>query len=155
MESQQMEEAGNMGNIGEVGEVGFKRPPVHSRFRKGCSGNPNGRTKGTKNLRTDLSEVLQERITVPMGDRKVRISKQRALVMALYAKSVKGDSRSITILVNLMLRVPGFADAVDKIEQPLDEDEQELWAVIEASRQPKAVSSTTSTEPPDSSGSRS
>src|SRR5713226_4587348 len=71
MESQQTEVDGKMESIDEVG---FKRPPVHSRFRKGCSGNSKGRPKGTKNLRTDLSEVLQERITVPMGDRKVRIS---------------------------------------------------------------------------------
>jgi hypothetical protein len=152
MESQQTDGAEKMEM---VDEVGFKKPPLHSRFRKGCSGNSKGRPKGTKNLRTDLSEVLQERITVPMGDRKVRISKQRALVMALYAKSLKGDSRSATILLNLMLRVPGFADAADKIDEPLDENEQELWAVIEARRQPTAGPSTTSPELPDTSGSQS
>ena len=91
MEPQQMEEEGKMG---DVGEVGFKKPPVHSRFRKGCSGNSKGRPKGTKNLRTDLNEVLQERITITEGDRKVRMSKQRAIVMTLVAKTLKGDSRS-------------------------------------------------------------
>jgi len=152
MESQQTEGEGMMGN---VGEVGFKRPPVHSRFRKGCSGNSKGRPKGTKNLRTDLNEVLQERIMVTEGDRKVRMSKQRALVMALYAKSLKGDSRSATILLNLILRVPGFADAVDEIEQPLDENERELMAGIEARIQRKAESSTKPDVLPDNSGSQS
>lgn len=124
--------------MGMNDEVGFKKPPVHSRFRKGCSGNPKGRPKGTKNLRTDLTEVLQERITVTEGDRKVRMPKQRALVKTLVAKSLKGDSHSITTLLNTMSRALGFANTADDIEQPLDANEQELMAVLKARLQPKA-----------------
>jgi hypothetical protein len=29
-------------------EVGYGKPPKHSRFKKGKSGNPQGRSKGTK-----------------------------------------------------------------------------------------------------------
>ena len=138
-----------------VGEVGFKRPPVHSRFRKGCSGNSKGRPKGTKNLRTDLSEVLQERITVTEGDRKVRMSKQRAIVMTLVAKTLKGDSRSANTLLNTMFRALGFADAAENVEQPLDANEQELMASIEARIQRKAESSTNPDVLPNSTGSQS
>jgi hypothetical protein len=139
MESQRMEGEGKMGN---EGEVGFGKPPVHSRFRKGCSGNSKGRPKGTKNLRTDLTEVLQERITVTEGDRKVRMSKQRAVFKTLVAKTLKGDSRSATTLLNTMFRALGFADTGDEVEQPLDANEQELMAVLKARLQPKAESST-------------
>ncbi len=152
MESQRMEGEGKMGN---VGEVGFKKPPVHSRFRKGCSGNPKGRPKGTKNLRTDLTEVLQERITVTEGDRKVRMSKQRAVVKTLVAKTLKGDSRAATTLLNTMFRALGFADTDGDVEQPLDANEQELMAVIEARLHRKAESSTKPEVLPDDSGSQS
>ena len=37
-------------------EVGYKKPPIHTRFKPGVSGNPKGRPKGTKNLATDLAE---------------------------------------------------------------------------------------------------
>jgi hypothetical protein len=152
MESRRMEGEGKMGNDGEVG---FGKPPVHSRFRKGCSGNAKGRPKGTKNLRTDLTEVLQERITVTEGDRKVRMSKQRAIVKTLIAKTLKGDSRSATTLLTTIFRVLDFADMATDVEQPLDANEQELMAVIDARRQRKAESSTKPEVLPDDRGSQS
>lgn len=154
MEPQQMEEEGKMGNVGGVGEVGYKRPPVHSRFRPGRSGNPKGRPKGAKNLKTDLNEVLQERITVTEGDHKKRMSKQRAIVMTLVAKTLKGDLRSANTLLNTMFRTLGNADAADDVEQPLDANEQELLAAIEARRQRKAEPATTSEVPSDQNGSQ-
>jgi hypothetical protein len=148
MESRRMEGEGKMGNDGEVG---FGKPPVHSRFRKGWSGNAKGRPKGTKNLRTDLSEVLQERITVTEGDRKVRMSKQRAIVKTLVARTLKGDSRSATTLLTTIFRVLDFADMASDLEQPLDANEQELLVVIDARRQRKAESSTKPDALPDDS----
>jgi hypothetical protein len=149
-----MEGEGKMGNDGEVG---FGKPPVHSRFRKGCSGNAKGRPKGAKNLRTDLTEVLQERITVTEGDRKVRMSKQRAIVKTLVAKTLKGDSRSATTLLATIFRVLDFANMAADVEQPLDANEQALLAAIDARRQRKAFSeSSTKLEAlPDDSGSQS
>ena len=152
MESQRMEGEGKMGN---EGEVGFGKPPVHSRFRKGCSGNSKGRPKGTKNLRTDLTEVLQERITVTEGDRKVRMSKQRAVFKTLVAKTLKGDSRSATTLLNTMFRALGFADTPADVEQLLDANEQELLAVIDARRKREAESSAKPQVVPDNNGSQS
>jgi hypothetical protein len=139
MEPQRTEEDGKME---DVGEVGFKRPPVQCRFAKGRSGNPKGRPKGTKNLRTDLIEVLQERITVTEGGRKVRMPTQRALVKTLIGKSLRGDPRSITTLLNTIFRAFGFADASEDVEQPLDANEQELMTVLKARLQPKAEPST-------------
>ena len=48
-------------------EVGYSKPPKHSRFKPGQSGNPKGRAKGTPNLKTDLSQELAERIRVREG----------------------------------------------------------------------------------------
>jgi hypothetical protein len=152
MDSRRMEGEGKMGNDGEVG---FGKPPMHSRFRKGCSGNAKGRPKGTKNLRTDLTEVLQERITVTEGDRKVRMSKQRAIVKTLVAKTLKGDARSATTLLTTIFRVLDFADMAADVEQPLDANEQELLVVIDARRQRKAESSTKPDALPDDSGNQS
>ena len=82
------------------------------------------------------------------------MSKQRALVMTLVAKSLKGDSRSITTLLNMMARALGFADTADDVERPLDANEQAVMAVLEARLQRKAAPATKPEGLPDESGSQ-
>jgi hypothetical protein len=42
-------------------EVGRGRPPAHSRFQRGRSGNPGGRKKESKNFKTILEAILAAR----------------------------------------------------------------------------------------------
>lgn len=111
-------------------QIGYCRPPRHSRFRKGQSGNPKGRPRGTKNLKTDLREELQEHITVREGERERRISKQRALLKSLTAKAIKGDMRAAGTLLNIVLRVLEGGH-VEDTEAPLTAEERDVLAVFE------------------------
>jgi hypothetical protein len=83
-------------------QVGYGRPPTQSRFKPGQSGNPRGRTKGMLNLKTDLGEELAERIRVREGQRELLMSKQRAMLKALVAKALKGDTRAMGLLLTLI-----------------------------------------------------
>jgi hypothetical protein len=83
-------------------QVGFKRPPKASQFKKGESGNPHGRPKGTRNLKTDLAEELARRVRVTVDGRRRKISVQQAFVMSLSGRAIKGDARAATLLVNLI-----------------------------------------------------
>ena len=86
-------------------KVGFARPPKHSQFKPGQSGNPKGRPKGTKNLRTDLAEELAEKVTVTEGGQQLVISKQRAMLKSLMARSIKGDTAAARALINLIIGI--------------------------------------------------
>src|SRR5208283_3066093 len=108
-------------------DVGYRKPPPQTRFRKGESGNPKGRPRRTKNLRTDLLEELQERIPIREGSRSAKISKQRAVVKTLVNNTLKGDTRSGSILMNLMLRVFDLeAEPLAVEDEALSAEEHEL-----------------------------
>lgn len=93
-------------------KVGHKNPPLHTRFKPGTSGNPKGRPKGRRNLKHDLEEELSERLTLRDGDRKLRVSKQRALVKSTIARAIKGDVRAQIQAYNLVIRAFGVDDEV-------------------------------------------
>ncbi len=103
-------------------EVGYKNPPKQTRFKKGQSGNPSGRPKGTKNLKTELMEELQELILVSEGGSRRTVSKQRAMLKSLTAKAVQGDARAATILVNLVLRLIQQDEDTDGTDDLSEED---------------------------------
>lgn len=109
-------------------DVGFGKPPKDTQFRKGRSGNPRGRPKGTKNLKADLLEELQELISVREGNTRKMISKQRALVKSLIAKAVQGDPRAANAVLQMLYRL-AFADEATESDIPLASDD---LAVLES-----------------------
>lgn len=76
-------------------EVGFGRPPKHSQFVKGKSGNPKGRPKGSQNLATIFEKVGRERVTVTENGRSRTLTKKHAAVLQLTNKSVSGDTKAL------------------------------------------------------------
>jgi hypothetical protein len=107
-------------------EVGFGKPPRHTRFQPGQSGNPRGRPKGTKNLKTDLIEELGEKILVHEGGQARKLSKQRALVKALFARALKGDVRAANLVVSMTMRLLDTGEGAPEQAEDLHPDELEI-----------------------------
>jgi hypothetical protein len=104
--------------------VGYGKPPKTTRFKKGKSGNPRGRPKGSLNLATDLTAELGEHITVREDGRPRKVSKQRALIKSLMAKALQGDVRAMASLLALYARV--ITEAPHDDTQPIDTDELQV-----------------------------
>ena len=107
-------------------EVGYGKPPKYTRFKPGQSGNPRGRPKGTKNLKTDLIVELGERIVVREGDRTQRISKQRAVVKTLVARTLKGEVRTAGLLTSMMMRLLDTGEGAPEVVDPLGDNDHEI-----------------------------
>jgi hypothetical protein len=86
-------------------EIGYGKPPNHSQFKPGQSGNRGGRPKGTRNLKTDLADELAERVAINEGGRKRAVSKQRAMVKQMMAKALRGDVRAANMIIGLVERL--------------------------------------------------
>ncbi len=81
--------------------VGYKRPPVHTRFKPGQSGNPSGRAKGSQNLRTLFQKILKEEVSLREGTDVRRVSKAEAVLRGLVVSAMKGDPKSVIALFKL------------------------------------------------------
>src|SRR5207248_10473478 len=81
-------------------EVGYRKPPRHTRFTKGQSGNPRGRRPGTKNLKTLLSDALNEFVIVSENGGRRKITKREVIVTQLVNRSASADFRAIKILMD-------------------------------------------------------
>jgi hypothetical protein len=82
-------------------EVGHGKPPQHTRFQKGRSGNPKGRPRGRRNFSKEIDEVLTARVVVSEHGRPRKVSSRMATLMRLREKALKGDGRAMDRLLEL------------------------------------------------------
>ena len=88
-------------------EVGYGKPPRSTRFKKGQSGNPRGRSSGSKNLSTLLSEALNELVIVTENGRRRKVSKREAIIKQLVNQSANGDWRAVKMLLEILRDIEG------------------------------------------------
>jgi hypothetical protein len=81
--------------------VGYARPPIHTRFKKGQSGNPRGRPKSRKSGKTDISELLDEPIKVRTGGTTRQMSGFEVGFRQLAMKALNKDLCAIREFVKL------------------------------------------------------
>ena len=86
-------------------EVGYGKPPRKNQFRKGQSGNPRGRPKGAKSLKTIARRLLTEKISVRTGRGESRVTRIEAMMMKLIESASKGEFRALQTMFALYQQV--------------------------------------------------
>lgn len=80
-------------------KVGRGRPPKHSQWQPGESGNKKGKGKGVEDWADVIRDVLEEVVTVTEGGKTKRLTRQRVLAKTIYNKAVQGDLRAAQLLI--------------------------------------------------------
>jgi hypothetical protein len=105
-------------------EVGHGRPPKQHQFKPGQSGNPNGRRKGTKNLKTQIRDVYTAPIPVRDGGKTRMVPAIVALHKFVMQKAFKDDLRATQLAFKNAIEV-GALDQAEPIS-PLGMTDEEL-----------------------------
>lgn len=87
------------------GPVGYKRPPVEHQFKKGQKPPGSGRRRESKNYETIAGELLESRIMVIEGGKKVRMSRKEALFRRAYATAMSGRVNDVVRFFALVERL--------------------------------------------------
>lgn len=82
-------------------KVGYGKPPKHTRFKTGQSGNPKGRPKGTNNFKTDLLTTLKSSVKVTRDGKPRKVSTQEAALLRLREQALGGNTRALDRLLGL------------------------------------------------------
>lgn len=107
--------------------VGYGRPPAASRFKPGTSGNPNGRPKGRKNLKTLIKEAMTSTILIQEGRTSRRVSRLEGVVMRQLQSALKGNDRSALAVIKMAQQM-GFLEESDSgtVESSITPEEERI-----------------------------
>jgi len=83
-------------------EVGYRRPPKHTQFQKGQSGNPRCKPKTKNQTFAGLIDgALERRIWISEGDLRKRVTVLEAITTQLADAAAKGDGEAVDLLMLL------------------------------------------------------
>jgi uncharacterized protein DUF5681 len=85
--------------------AGYKRPPKMTQFKKGHSGNPKGRPKGARSLKTDLAKLMEKRVRIREDGEQRLVSGQELMLLKLFEKAAKGDIRASTQIFGMLMKI--------------------------------------------------
>ena len=112
--------------------IGYGKPPVHSRFKRGQSGNPRGRPKAAHSLRTFVSDILLEKVPIRANGQDRKITRLEALLLKQVELAGKGNPRALEKLIHLFMTL--VPDEAEKTKAPttaeLTETDQSILAEL-------------------------
>jgi hypothetical protein len=111
-------------------EGGYGKPPEATRFKKGVSGNPKGRPKGTLNVATVLTRTLREKVAITVNGRRRMVTKLEAALKQLVKKATAGDVRALRLLTALAHDAEAQQNARDTHLQNLGELDHDVMQGI-------------------------
>lgn len=116
-------------------EVGYGKPPRHSRWPKGVSGNVRGRETGHKGLKTDLEKALNTVTTIEnkLTGELVKGRNQKLAIERLVDRAALGDLKAQALLYPMILQILGSEDRHTG-PRKLSTQDQEILAEVLASR---------------------
>jgi hypothetical protein len=94
-------------------EVGYGKPPKATRFQKGRSGNPKGRTAGDENFIAVFKRLASKRVKISDGGTVTTMSMARAVIAQNIKAALNKDQAAMSNILRLAEHAGEFNDLTD------------------------------------------
>jgi hypothetical protein len=98
------ENRGTQAGRDEFYAVGNKKPPLHSRFAPGKSGNPSGRPKGRTNFDTTLLKEFYKPVSATINGKPIKLTNDKLFAASLVKDGITKGPQSKLQLANRVER---------------------------------------------------
>lgn len=109
----------------EAYEVGYGRPPQKGRFKKGRSGNPKGRPKGSKNFKSIVKDELGRPVEIKVNGQRRKVTQFEAVVMRAVGDAINGKPRQMGLIMDLPHRF-GLIEDEERLVRALTPEDQRV-----------------------------
>ena len=116
------------------GAVGYGRPPKATQFKKGQSGNPRGRPKGSRPVGAVLQEILGQRIAVTENGKTRRLPALEVMLRRLANDAMRGEPVALKSMLSLFDHYGESPEAGIRIDEVLAEDKAILENFLKETR---------------------
>ena len=99
--------------------TGYGRPPARTQFKPGKSGNPAGRPKASRNLKTIIRNALTSTVILREGEKWRSVSKLEGIVLRQLESALKGNEKAALVTLKMAGQV-GLLDSADSAGEAPD-----------------------------------
>ncbi|MCC6597653.1 MAG: hypothetical protein IT559_02555 [Alphaproteobacteria bacterium] len=106
-------------------EVGHGKPPKHTRFKPGVSGNPKGKPRKNRTFEEEVQAVLSTRVPVTINGKKTYVTKRQLLLEQIINGAINKNPTMMRLALPLLRMSDGAPDF-----EILPEDQKTLQALM-------------------------
>lgn len=118
----------NNNTVSNSYEVGYGKPPKHTQFKPGYSGNKKGRPKGSTNLFTAIEKLQKERVRIVHNGKQKSISVPEAILRKAGIDALNGNAKAQKTMLDYFEKNERRKEELAQRVEELREDDRTLLA---------------------------
>jgi hypothetical protein len=107
-------------------EIGYRKPPSQYQWRKGRSGNPAGRKKGSRNKRTIIVHLMEQKLGRKIENLSA-LTRYEAMLLKGIQKALTGDTKAMAFILR---RYDDAAESQVVTEHAASERDEVVYAAL-------------------------